>query len=175
MLSGSLLLACPASAQDVTIPNNREFALLQEKLRNGDPLIVGLENGTTVSGRLIEISGERLALMVSNVRRDIQQMEIIRVQRRKNGVLLGALVGLGTGIGFATVVIKGCLSPNVECDLNLAGVGGSIIGIGVGAGIGIDALVVRTRTLYDRQTQPRATVRPILDSKRLGMQVKVTF
>ena len=105
ILAASLVLAFfgsrQALAQDEASQVDPAFVQLQNTLKIDDTLTVTSENGNKVKGRLIEITADHILLRVKNGQQSIAAPQIMKVGKRKNGVLLGAIIGAGAGIPFA--------------------------------------------------------------------------
>jgi hypothetical protein len=142
-----------AWARDPVPQANADFSRLGQSLKAGDEVVVGILGGKTVKGRVVDISDAQIALLVDGVRTGIPADQITRVQRRRNGVLLGALIGGGVGVGFG---LFGSAYANNEGG-NQASALFIPIAVGLGAGIAIDAALVRPRTVFERtpSTQTR--------------------
>lgn len=128
---------------------------LASALKPKDRITVSLGTDQDVRGRFVGLSSEELTIETAGTERAIPFGDIERVRRRRNGVLLGAIIGAGAGLA-AGLPFK-ALSENEGFE------GGSALltsfAIGIGAGIGIDALLSRNRTVYHRQSAPRASLR----------------
>ena len=148
-----------------------DFTQLQTTLKQDDQLTVTTADGNKVEGRMMEISTERLVLRMKDGPRSIAASQIVKVKQRKNGVLLGALIGAGAGIPFAVVLAE---YANNE--------GGSIaafaavpIAVGLGIGTAIDAALPSRKTLYDRNSKSRVTLAPVIDRKGFGARLAFKF
>lgn len=163
-------LAVPfAAGQDS--PSEPELQSLRKKIANGDSLVLTLEDGMKLEATLLELTLPAfLKIRAGGSERVVSLSQITRIQRKKNGVLLGALIGLGAGVALSTQV--GC-DAGVECDINPAAIRLALVGMGVGAGIAIDAFIVKPRTVYEGRPQPRVTFGPLLDGKRVGAIVRI--
>ena len=128
--------ALPSPAQDT-------FADLNRKLDPGDTLIVNDTNGHRTRGSLVELTPSSLVLFTDGTRRTFGVSEVERVQRRKNGVLLGLLIGAGCGAALGAIVY------GLDEDNSAAAAVWSVA-IGAGIGLGVDAVVVVPRTVYRR-------------------------
>ena len=174
ILAVSLLLAVfvskQALAQDEASPVDPAFVQLQNTLKVDDTLTITSENGNKVKGRLIEITADHIVLRVKNGQQRIVAPEIMKVGKRKNGVLLGAVIGAAAAVPFALGVSA------YESNEGGGGAGAFYaVGLGLGIGIGIDALIPSTRTIYDRSSQRRVTLSPVIDRDRLGGRVTLKF
>jgi hypothetical protein len=173
MLAASLLFAFfeskQALAQDPSQVDSA-FVQLQNTLKIDDTLTITSDNGTKVKGRLIEITPDHILLRVKDGQQSIAFPEIVKVGKRKNGVLLGAVIGAGAGVPFALALHSYAYNEGVSG-------GGAVVPIimGFGIGMGIDALIPSTRTMYERLSRPRITVSPVIDGDRMGGRVTFKF
>ena len=174
IVAASLLLAFfesrQALAQDEASQVDPALAQLQNTLKIDDTLTVTSDNGNKVKGQLIEITADHILLRVKNGQQSIAAPQIMKVGRRKNGVLLGAIIGAGAGFPFALAINSYANNEGASGAYSFVPV---IIGLGIG--IGIDALIPSTRTIYDRNSQRRVTVSPVIDRDRLGGRVTLKF
>lgn len=143
-----LLSTGAASAQQA----DEARSAIARKAKSGDRLTISTIDGTELKGRLVSMAPDALVLQVETVQRTLRYADIDRVKRRKNGVLLGALIGAGAGLA-AGLPLKSLVD-------NETGEGDSVLafflGVGIGAGVGIDALFGSSPTVYRR---PSGTVR----------------
>jgi hypothetical protein len=171
MLIGSLLFALsPASAQDRESANP-DSAPVEQFLHLKDKLIVTSEDGTRTKGRLVEMSAGRIVLRQRGGNRSIPTLQITQVQRRRNRLWLGGLIGAGASIPLALVA-------RVYLNNEVGGGGAAaakIICVGALAGVGVNALVSVPRTVYRRQAAKGLTVQPILGRHDMGMRFALTF
>ncbi len=72
--------------------------------------------------------------------------DIDRVRRRRNGVVVGAVVGLGAGLTFGIPARMLVNNENGNGDATLL----ALVGIGVGTGLLVDGLLSVNRTIYRR-------------------------
>ena len=172
ILAASLVLAFFGSRQALAQGDASQvdpaFVQLQNTLKVDDTLTVTSENRNKIKGRLIEITPDHILLRVKNGQQTIAAPQIMKVGKRKNGVLLGALIGAGAGISVGLALN----ASNVGLDGAYTFVP---VVMGLGIGIGIDALIPSTRTVYDRKSQTRVTVSPVIDRDRLGARVTLKF
>jgi hypothetical protein len=174
ILAASLFLSFfesrQAFAQDEASQVDPAFVQLQNTLKIDDTLTITSDNGNKVKGRLIEITADHILLRVKNGQQSIGAPQIMKVGKRKNGVLLGAVIGAAAGFPFAM---------GISSYASNEGAGGGAyvlvpVVMGLGIGIGIDALIPSTRTVYE-PTQRRVTVSPVFDRDRLGGRVTIKF
>lgn len=120
----------------------------------------------TIKGRMFEVTAEGIVLKTKDGPRNIAASQIAKVQRRKNGVLLGALIGAGGGVPLALTV--------AAYNANEGGSGAWAavpILVGMVVGTGIDAVLGSKKTLYDRTSNRRITLSPVIDKHGLGARV----
>lgn len=146
------------------------FADLNGKLRPGDVLIVTDTNGGRTTGSLVELTATSLLIFADGERRGFDVDEIRRIQRRRNGVLLGAIIGAAAGGALAA------LGAALEDggDYNAFASIAWPVALGTGLGVGIDALLVVPRTVY-RRPDRGAAVAPFIAPAGAGVRVAVRF
>jgi hypothetical protein len=177
-LAAVLRLAAPAVAQEPV----RSFDLLNARLKPGDTVWLTDAEGREIKGTVRDLSPGSLWLKTEGADREFSAsgVQAIRAQRRdslKNGVLIGAVVGLAGGAAA-------CLA-NPECsgDEAAAGVtaGLALVGAAAGAGIGalIDAAVKGPKLLVYRAPgapgQARVSVAPVIGPRAKGVAVSFAF
>ena len=174
ILAASLFLAFfesrQAFAQDEASQVDPAFVQLQSALKVDDTLTITSDNGNKVNGRLIEITDDHILLRVKNGQQSIAAPQIVKVGKRKNGVLLGAIIGAGASVPFALAISSYSYNEGGSPSAALIPV---LMGLGIGAGI--DALLPSTRTMYNRNSQRRVTVSPVIDRDRMGGRITVKF
>src|SRR5689334_1772782 len=134
-----LLMAGLASA-DAQAQDRNDFSQLQTTLKQNDKLTVTTENGMKIKGKMIEASPDQIVLNLKGGPQQIPASRILRVQRKHNGVWLGALIGAGAGIPLALAMSS--YVSNEGGDAALAVVP---IAFGAALGVGIDALLPSNR------------------------------
>ena len=146
LLIASLIGTAPdAFAQDASDAASR-FSRLQEQLKGGDRVTVRLDDGMTVVGRFVAVSDRELILVTDGVRHPIPADQILRVRRRRNGVLLGTIIGAVAGVPFG-LALRSYVHNEGGSE---AGAVLFPIGVGAGAGLALDAVLATNRTVYVR-------------------------
>lgn len=168
-LATLLLAASSGSAQDLSRPPLSDFSRLQEQLKTGDEVVVNTYDGTTIRGRVAEVSTVHIALVANGVRREIPRDQVTRVQRRRNGILLGALIGAGAGIPFGLALKSYAHNEGATETRALL----FPIGVGLGVGIAIDASLIVPRTVFERAASTPAQLRLIVGPGRAVAQVTI--
>jgi hypothetical protein len=141
-----------ASAVWAQAPEDAREAV-QLKVKRGDSMTVTTIDGRVSRGRFVIEGDDAMVLSVDDREVPLAWADITRVQRRRNGIMLGALIGIAAGAVAAYPVYM--ISENETGDGAADAV--KMVLMGAGAGIGIDALFSRNRTIY-RRSGPRATV-----------------
>jgi hypothetical protein len=148
--TAAALLIGVASTEAQT--HNDAKSTIDRKANIGNRLTITTADGTEVIGRLLRLDGEHLVLQRDTGERTFRYTEIDRVRKRKNGVLLGALIGVGAGAALGWPVAE--LSAN-EGGSRSDGVWIALAGLG--AGLAIDALLGSNPTIY-RSSRSRTSV-----------------
>jgi len=140
-------VASPAIVGAQTVATS--FEQLRFNVRPGDTLHVKDASGQEMTGKLVDLSQQSLALAVHGVRRDLSELEVVQITRNGNHLKAGTLWGLGVGGGFGLALDLSCLHG---CFLGPQFPQGTLFFGGVGVAIGA-AIGVATRTprvLYSR-------------------------
>jgi hypothetical protein len=164
-----LLASIPARAQDSrpTIPAG--FARLQDAVKTGDTVVVTVQDGTKLEGRLTDVTASSMGVQVKGTRHAISGDRVTRVQRKRNGVWLGAVIGAAAGVPFAVFLRQTWDGGTNE--------GAAIfpIFVGLGAGIAVDALLVRPRTVYERQPGTQTRVSFLIGPTSKAVMLRFSF
>jgi hypothetical protein len=163
-LSIAIGFGSPALAQDRT-----DFAALQTTLKQKDDVTVTTVGGDKIKGRMLDVSADRIVVQLKSGSRTVDIAQIQRVQKRKNGILLGALIGLGAGIPFAVGVSSYAYNEGSSESAAFFP-----IAVGLGAGIGIDAAIGSSKTVYERSPGRTVTVSPMIDPQ-VGVGGRLAF
>ena len=157
----------PADAQ---AQDRNDFSQLQATLKQNDKLTVTTESGMKIKGKLIEVSPDQIVLNSNGAPQQIPASRILKVQRKHNGVLLGALIGAGVGILPAVAI-----SSYTNNEGGSSAWAAMPIGVGAAMGVGIDALLSKNRTVYQRNASQRVTLTPVVDRNRRGVRLALQF
>lgn len=157
-----LVLVGPASAfaQDVFTPQH-------SNLKAGQKVKVLMDGacGDTscppelVKGKIIDFTPESILVDSGRLRRELEAARIQFVERSRDGIWNGVLIGFAVGfsLGFVSVLADGC-DPGQWCLFDgpsfAAAVG--LLGGGIGAGVGAatDAMIAPHRVVYARLPTP---------------------
>ena len=139
LLSASTV--CAQTASDVR-------DVVEGKTRIGDRLTIDTRDGARVKGRLVDLAADAIVIEHAGGQQSFGYDAIDRVRRRRNGVLLGAIIGLGTGITLGIPLRM--LVNNETGEGNKALIQLAVFGTGVG--IALDAAMSVNRTIYRRDS-----------------------
>jgi hypothetical protein len=112
--------------------------------------------GDKIKGRMLEVSPDRIVLQQNGGFRTVDAAQIQKVQKHKNGVLLGAMIGAGSMIPVSLALSSYAYNEG-------ASQGGAFVPIALGVGMGIDAIIGSNKTLYYRKSGRTVTVAPLID------------
>jgi hypothetical protein len=157
------LLATPCSSWAQTT------AILPADSKPGDRLTVRTTAGATLKGRLAADSAGTLVLTSSSGEHRISHADVERVNRYRNRILFGPLIGFAGGVAAGI--------PLKELADNETGGGTSdlikMIALGVGVGTVIDLFTRSNRTIYRKGGSPPRglAIQPRKGGARVGWTV----
>jgi hypothetical protein len=184
-LRSAVVLMFVASAGQAAAQEVSSFAALRYVLRTGETVQVTDDAGKIVSGRIVQILPDALEISVASPkagskstfsRQRLSSEDVRTIARNRgdsivNGMLVGAGVGLGGGIGMWAMA--------GGCDCYDAGawmqVFGPYVAIGAGAGALIDAVLQEKTTVYRLQSGARAWLSPAVSKSGSGIQLSLRF
>lgn len=137
----SVFSVSSAAAQDAR-------ATVERRTRPGDRLTVDVRGQGPIEGRLMMAGADVLIVESFGRPVPISYSEIDRVRRRRNGVLLGSIIGLGAGLTFGIPVRMLVNLEDGNGDRALL----TLAAYGLGLGLAIDAGLSVNRTIYQRST-----------------------
>lgn len=162
--------AAPALAQPAASDPPPAFSGLGSRLRSEDRVAVTTPVGT-LKGRFVQVADDVLVIKDEQGLRRIPASDVDRITRKRHGVLLGTLIGLGVGTALAVPV--NMLFHSEGADATAPTV--FLVGLSTGIGVGIDALVDLPRTVYRRDRPMTMRVAPQVGPKRAGVALQVGF
>lgn len=130
--------------------------VIDGQVKPGETVTVTTKDDREVKGRFLGSRDDGMVLTVQGTERRFLWTDIDRVRRRRNGILLGAIIGAGAGVAAGLPLASLVENETGDGEKALA----SMIALGLGAGIGLDALLSTNRTIYDRRTQTRINLLP---------------
>ena len=151
-------------------------------VRPGERLIVTTPR-ETIRGRVLRLADDGLVLADGPAQHTVPLHDLNRVERRRDSIWNGALIGYGVGfgLGFVVVIANPCGPHDFLCwdgpEFGAA-FGGIITGpIGMAAGAITDALIRRPRVVFERNptSQARIAVMPVLVPDGGGVRVAIVF
>lgn len=163
-------IAAPATAQS-TQGTEPAFAELAGRVRDGDTVAVTGPTVGRVRGRFVDLSADALTVATDAGPRTIAASDIDRVTRRRRGIVLGTIIGLGVGIGFA--IPLNMLFDNEGG--NRVGPTAFVMGTSTAVGLGIDALIDLPRTVYRRSDRLKVRLAPQIAPRGAGLAMHVAF
>jgi hypothetical protein len=187
----SVLLAAAVSAGATGLPMAQEQApmaqaaspdadKIRRRVKDGQKIVVTDDQGRTLSGRIGELSPDALMLLVGRDTTKVPYDRIVSIDRPRDRLWDGALVGLvvGAGIGLAGAVAaasddSGWGSPDpAQVALVLPPMLG---GIGAAIGVGVDAAIRRDSNLYRRTGPTRISLSPALGPRHRSVAISVSW
>jgi hypothetical protein len=170
------LLVLPSATVAQTPPSSsadaRAFSGLD--VRIGDTLIVQTRDALKVKGTLLSITDDQLTLAVGGVPRTVLAADVQSMKRKRFGVLLGPIVGAGTGFALGLVAASDAPAPGFTGEQDLATPVVIIATLaGTGVGFAIDAVVNIPRTVYRREVRLSAV--PVVTRQATGISVQLAF
>jgi hypothetical protein len=169
-----LLAASPARAQQVA----SSFDELRGLVGPGEIVHVTNANGTKARGRIVEVSGSSLDVILGSddavLRFSEHDVNNILAERH-DSIWNGPLIGLAVGAGAGLIIELGAKTEYQSFN------GGGAVGLGTLGfliGLSIDALNREKVMVYVHPRDPRAAslrIAPILSKSSAGLQVAIGF
>jgi hypothetical protein len=170
VIAAGVTTAGPALAQSAA-SDSTAFAGLGSRLRSGDRVTVTTPTLGTMKGRFVHVAEDVLVIKDEQGLRQIPASDVDRITRKRHGVLLGTLIGLG--VGTALAVPLNMLFHSEGGDATAPTV--FLVGVSTGIGVGIDALIDLPRTVYRRDRPMTMRVAPQVGPKAAGVALQVGF
>ena len=148
-----VLVLFPHEGFAQTLPAHR-IAELAPLVDAHPEIVVTLDSGERLKGRLDAIDVSKLSVRKDNATRWVQESDVTHIEQRTRDSLLNGLL-IGAGIGG--VLFLRYYSHNALCQYNCQFVSGGLFMIGAGAGIGaaVDALKPLRKTIFVRSPRPQ--------------------
>ena len=170
------LAPAAAAAQGTPAP-------LEQLVKRGEKVVVVDDAGREIEGRIEAVSSEVLGLRVHGQPVDLAVDRVVRVDRPRDGLGNGALIGMGTAVSLSMIALVGaqtscdgarygCAAPPPAWVVLWAA--GSSAALGAGIGVAIDALIHSERAIY-RRGSVRAAVAPTIARGVRGASVSVSW
>ena len=187
----SVLLAAAVSVGATGLPMAQEQApmaqaaspdadTIRRRVKDGQKIVVTDDQGRTLSGRIGELSPDALMLLVGRDTTKVPYDRIVSIDRPRDRLWDGALVGLvvGAGIGLAGAVAAASDDPNwgSPSPAHVALVAPPMLGgIGAAIGVGVDAAIRRDSNLYRRTGSTRISLSPALGPRHRSVAISVRW
>ena len=180
----ALTLACllfvggfssPAGAQSVA----SSFSEIENSVKRGKTIYVTDDAGQKIKGKLADLSGTSLTLLVSGEKQTVAESRVreIRVRERKTrqGATIGLLIGIGLGL-FGAVNTEECVGCPSGDELVVGGMVG-LAGLGAGIGAVFGAEQSRERLVYRAGPRPPVafSLAPLASSHGTGVRAVLKF
>jgi hypothetical protein len=170
-----LLLGFAATEPALAQPPATSIDQLPARVRVGDDVWVTGEDGREVKGKLWNLTPSSVEVM-SRGRTTTFDAGSLRTMaaRKPDSLRNGAIIGLGIGLGLASLAAFEC-KQYAPCFV----VGGAFYaGLGAAAGVGIDALTPTGRMEVYRRTasqSARITLVPAVAARSQGIVLRIAF
>jgi len=172
----------PAAAQTV---GASDADAIRQRVKEGQKVLVTDEQGREWPGRIDAFAPDKVVLLMKGGQRhDFPYGEILRIERPRDTLANGALIGFASGAAYGLVAVV--VEENASCEPEgffscgdptgpaYVLVPAVLGGLGAGIGVGIDALIHRDATLF-RRTDSRVMVAPSLGRGVRGLSVSVRW
>lgn len=181
ILHGTIVVAlmAPGAAGAQPVSDARRAPVSQ-----GDRVRVTDDTGRTITARVAAISDFGLTLQDGRERTEIPHRAIVKIDRPRDRVWDGALAGFAIGAGIGLIGIaaekdnnRSCQPSEWFCGASFGPPASAVVlmlgGIGAGIGTGVDALIGRKKTLYERGRQVHVT--PVVARGGAAARVSVAW
>lgn len=185
-VAAATVLACLITttgfAQDLPA-RTQDADEIRRTLKYGLKVTVTNESGRRLTGTIYSLQGDNLTIVVAGRQVDVPYAQIVRVHRRGDNVIDGAVIGFGVGATLGYVASRpdethrDCQPADWFCGWSGPDISGyvALIGGGIGAAAGtvIDLLIPGSREVYRRPGVKRIAVAPTLSRSARGVLVSV--
>jgi hypothetical protein len=188
-LAAAALLAClipvHGFAQDPVRERPQDADQIRRSVKVRQKVIVMDDQGRLFNGKIDSLTADSLTIVAAGRQVAVPYAQILRIYRRGDNVIDGALIGFGVGgtVGyFAARSAKkhgNCTTGEFGCGWSGPDVEGyaALMGAGIGAAAGtvIDLLHPRNRDVYRRLGETRVAVSPTVSRGARAVAVSVTW
>lgn len=146
------------------------FEQLKVAVAPGSKVNVTDATGASVSGTIVGLSSSTLTLKVGGALRELTESDVVAIRQRGDSLANGTLIGFGSGFGAGLIACGGChIGPGL-------GAGAVAGGMGAAIGAGVDALIRRSRVVYERGgVGPRVSIASQLAPSHKAVTVSISF
>lgn len=166
-----LLLAIVVGLTATSTASAQSAGSLVPEARRGDRLTITTTSGERVRGRLLRDAASALTIRADGRETTLPHADVVRVDRYRNRVLLGPLIGLGGGLAVGLPLRTRFDNEGQNGDGWLA----LMVGLGVGFGTVADLFNGSTRTIYNRGPQPSARLELLPVRGGIGVGARWSF
>jgi len=174
-----VLVTAPSAAvaQDAGPP-------IAQLVKAGQKIVVVDDDGQEIEGRVDSVSSDSLALRSGGKPIALSLDRIVRIDRPRDGLGNGALIGMGTTVSLSMIGLavnqstcegryhRECSTPPFWVVLWAAG---SSAALGAGIGVGIDAMIHGDRAIYRRGAGIRTAIAPTIARGVRGAAISVSW
>ena len=168
-----------------TISAQSDRERIQGHLKDGQKVSITDTQGREITGRIGTVTTATVSVLDHGKTMTVPYDEILRIDRPRDGLANGALIGLSVGAALALVSIAaedqsdcppGGFFPCGEPTTGYYVAGALVLGgLGTAVGIAIDALIHHNRQIYQRGAQVRTTISPAIGPASFGTSVSVLW
>jgi hypothetical protein len=174
-----LLIGCQ------TVVWAQEDERIRGSVKDGQRVVVIDDQGRELAGKIDRVGADSLRLLVRDQPTDVRLADIVRIDRPPDTLANGAGIGFGVGavLGLTALALEDARAcdPGVWFDCSDPSIASYVLvplvtgGLGTAIGVGIDALVRRDRTIYQRGRTVRTTVVPAIGHGMRGVVLAVSW
>jgi len=161
-----------------------DAARIRQRVKEGQKVRITDDQGREWHGRVVNLTPDSLTVVTDDrERRDLPYTMILRIDRPHDNLANGALIGFASGAAFALAAIISeeydCKPGYLFCAEPTAGaylVGPLVFGgLGAAVGVGIDALIRKDPTLFQRTGGARVTLAPAVGPRLRAVMLSVRW
>jgi hypothetical protein len=175
----SVLLVLFAGAPALAQVHVTTFDALRRELSRGDVISIVDTNGNAIDGRVLRVGSDDIDVRIKTTSVAVPLSAIRSLQRRRDPVSNGAIMGasIGGGVSLAMFVWALAVDANEvdEWGPIYLGVGALFTGIGALTGWAADAAQSKPPLRFDAPSAGTASNRLPLRTRRRGVQLTLTF
>lgn len=142
-----------------------------EVLKAGQTVVVLDDTGRKVEGRIVESPPDTIRLETARRFEDFHPDRIVRIEH-PDGLGNGARIGMGVGLVTSLLGVLGSSGGHLGVRLAFSA---STTLVYTAIGVGIDALVDNRRTIYERGSQTRLRLSPVINRHEKGIALAVSW
>ncbi len=174
MLISGIVVVTPISGTAQTVA--RTFDDLRGTAHRDETVYVTDQTGTTVQGRVIEISPTAITLLVKGASRQWLATDVWWVTQRRRHAGRGAVLGLALGGLYGAILAITDPEPSGVTGEDVLFVAAFFGGIGTGAGAAIGLAIKTEHVLYAVPTRSgRYGLAPLSAPDMIGLRARLSF